>query len=933
MNSDKRLFLLDAFALIYRAYFGLVRTPFYNSKGMNTTAAFGFTNTLVDLITREKPTHIAVCFDTYAPTTRSEVYAEYKANRQEQPEDITVAMPYIRKIVEAFKIPIIELDGYEADDVIGTIAKKAEQSGYKVFMVTPDKDYGQLVSENVFMYKPAYQGRPVEILGVEEIKKKWDIDDTMKVIDILGLMGDSVDNIPGLPGVGEKTAKKLVSEFGTIETLVASTDKLKGKLQQTVIENRELALLSKKLATIDINVPIEIVEEKLLMEEPDKEELAKIFNDLEFRSLGKRIIGENYSVLSPAGGKQKDLFSEDSAGVSAPAEEALTLQPSAAKNISNTPHQYYLVDTEEKMLELVQLLRQQTEISFDIRSTTEDANLAELIGLAFSFKPGEGYYVPTPADRQRTMEILSHFKSILEDEKILKIGQNIKYDMLMLKWYDIDVRGKMFDTMLAHYLIEPDQRHNKEVLAENYLSYSPIAIDDLIGKRGKGQGSIRFVDVQKIRDYSAEDADLTLQLKNVFAPLIKSKEVEELFNEVEVPLVPVLADMEFEGVKIDKNFLYDYSKVMEKEIAQLETDVYNLAGTQFNLSSPKQLGEVLFDKMKLPYTGKKTKTGQYSTDEETLSKLAKEFDIARKLQDHRELVKLKSTYVDALPQLIHPATGRVHTCFNQAIAATGRLSSIDPNLQNIPIRTERGKEIRKAFIARDAEHVLLSCDYSQIELRLIASLSEDENMIDAFNQGLDIHSATAARVYGVDLSLVTPEMRRNAKAVNFGIAYGQSAFGLAQTLGISRSEAKEIIDNYQKQFPGVSRLMATNIEFARQTGYVRTVLGRKRYLRDINSANFTVRGQAERLAINAPIQGSAADMIKVAMINIHREMKKHKFKSKMTLQVHDELVFDVYAPELEKIKEIAVEKMKAAMPISVPLDVGAGTGNNWLDAH
>ncbi|MBX7107508.1 MAG: DNA polymerase I [Chitinophagales bacterium] len=931
--TDKRLFLLDAFALIYRAYFGLSKTPFYNSKGINTTAVFGFTNTLVDLIQREKPTHIAVCFDTAAKTNREDDFADYKANRQEQPEDITIAIPYIRKIIEAFKIPIVELDGFEADDVIGTLAKKAEKDGYKVYMVTPDKDYGQLVSPNIFMYKPAYQGRPVEVLGPEQIMKKWEIDDVTKVIDILGLMGDSVDNIPGLPGVGEKTAKKLVNEFGSVENLIAHPEKLKGKLQQTVIDLKEQALLSKKLATIITDVPVEATEEQLVMEEPDKEELTRLFNDLEFRTLGKRIIGEGYSVVAPEA-RQRDLFGQEvPVAQSATLPDSPATKPQASKNAASTPHTYHLVDTEEKMKNLVEELMKQEEFCFDTESTHVDANLAELVGLAISFKTFEAFYIPLPADRDRVMKILALFRPALESETIRKIGQNIKYDMLLLKWYGVQVQGPMFDTMLAHYLIEPDQRHNMDILAENYLSYEPIHIEELIGKKGKGQGNMRDVEVSKVAEYAGEDADITLQLKEIFMPLLKEKEVEQLCMEVEVPLVPVLADMEFEGVKIDKTFLNDYSKQLEKEIIQVEKEVYDLAGVRFNLASPKQLGEVLFDKLKIPYQGKKTKTGQYSTDEDRLGKLVKDYEIAKKLQDYREWTKLKSTYVDALPLLINPKTGRVHTSFNQAIAATGRLSSVDPNLQNIPIRTDRGKEIRKAFIARDEEYVLLSCDYSQIELRIIAALSGDENMLDAFKKGLDIHSATAAKVYNVELSMVTSEMRRNAKAVNFGIAYGQSAFGLSQTLGISRTEAKEIIDNYQKEFPGVSQLMASNIAFAHEHGYVKTVLGRKRYLRDINSANFTVRAQAERLAINAPIQGSAADMIKVAMINIHRAFKQRKFKTRMTLQVHDELVFDAHVAEVEEVKEMVVELMKNAMPLGVPIEVGAGVGRNWLDAH
>jgi DNA polymerase-1 len=928
---DKRLFLLDAFALIYRAYFGLAKTPFYNSKGMNTTAVFGFTNTLVDLIQKEKPTHIAVCFDTAAPTNREAEFEDYKANRQDQPEDITVAIPYIRQVIEAFKIPIVELDGFEADDVIGTLAKRAEKHGYKVYMVTPDKDYGQLVSENIFMYKPAYQGRPVEILGPPEIMAKWEIDDIKKVIDILGLMGDSVDNIPGIPGVGEKTAKKFIQEFGSVEVLLENTDKLKGKMQEKVVQNKELALLSKKLATIDVNVNVPFDEERLIMEEPDKEELTRLFNELEFRSLGKRIIGDQYSVLA-TDGKQKNLFGEEVESKTL-ASPAANVKPAAEKNAGNTPHTYHLTDTEEKIKKLVKELAAQKEFCFDTESTDIDANLAELVGLAFSFKKHEGYYVPCPPDRDAALKIVSLFQPVLENEHIVKIGQNIKYDMLLLKWYGVEVKGTLFDTMLAHFVIDPDSRHNMDILAENFLRYETIHIEELIGKKGKTQGNMRDVPVEKVAEYSAEDADITWQLKEVFAPLLKEREVESLFEEVETPLVPVLAALEYEGVKIDSEFLHDYSKQMQKDMERVEKEVYDMAGVKFNLASPKQLGDVLFEKLKVPYPGKKTKTGQYSTDEDTLTKLGKDNPIVSKILDYRELSKLKSTYVDALPQLINPKTGRVHTDFNQAVAATGRLSSNNPNLQNIPIRTDRGKEIRKAFIPRDGEHVLLSCDYSQIELRIIAALSEDENMIDFFNKGLDIHSATAARVFGVELKDVDSNMRRNAKAVNFGIAYGQTAFGLSQGLGISRTEAQDIITNYQKQFPGVSRLMANNIQFAREHGYVKTIRGRKRWIRDINSANQTVRGQAERLAINSPIQGSAADMIKLAMINIYRVFGKKKFKTKMTLQVHDELVFDVYEPELEEVKTIVIEEMTQALDLGVPIEVDAGVGKNWLDAH
>ncbi len=952
--EDKRLFLLDAFALIFRAYFAFSKNPLINSKGLNTSAIQGFTNTLLDLLKKEKPSHIAVCFDTAAPTERHTDFADYKANRQEAPEDLVSNIPYIKDIIHAFNIPLIECDGFEADDVIGTLAKVAEQKGFKVYMVTPDKDYGQLVSENIFIWKPPAFGNAEQILGVNEIKAKWEIERIDQVKDILGLMGDAVDNIPGIPGVGEVTAKKLIKEFDSIENLIVNTDKLKGKLKEKVEEHKDKAILSKKLATIILDVPINWDEHNFDMEEPNREKLAEIFNDLEFRTLGKRILGEKFSVghaeiiaasktetvssssskteagfkTESVSGGQKDLFG-NSVGEANSEEEKI---PTNLNTIADTEHNYILVDDEKKLNDLLQLLSSSKEFCFDTETTGIDANNAEVVGLSFAVKPKEAFYVPVSANKIEAQNLLEKFRSILEDENIGKVGQNLKYDLLLLKWYNIKVNGKLFDTMLAHYLIEPDMRHGMDYLSETYLNYKPVSIKELIGV-GKKQLSMRDIEVQKVADYAAEDADVTLQLENIFLPKLKENEVEKLFEEVEMPLMNVLCDMEFEGVAIDKIFLNDYSKKLEEEIKITEEKVYKEAGVRFNLSSPKQLGEVLFDRMKIPYEVKKTKTGQYSTDEDTLSRITGDYPIVNDLLDYREFTKLKSTYVDAIPSLINPKTGRVHTSFNQAVAATGRLSSTDPNIQNIPIRTERGREIRKAFIPRNEDYVILSADYSQIELRIIAGLSRDANMLKAFEDGLDIHTATASQVFNVDIKEVTREMRGRAKAVNFGIAYGQTAFGLSQGLKISRTEAKEIIDNYNLKFPGVRQLMSDNIQFAREHGFVQTVLGRRRRLRDINSGNQTVRGFAERNAINAPIQGSAADRIKVAMINIQKEFHKQNFKSKMTLQVHDELVFDAHKSEVDIIIPIIKEKMIHAIELNVPIEVGVGVGTNWLDAH
>ena len=946
---EKKVFLLDAFALVFRAYYALIRSPRITSKGRNTNAQFGFTNALVELINKQKPSHMAVCFDTSAPTERHTDFAEYKANRQETPEDISAAVPDIKRIIAGFNIPIIAIDGYEADDVIGTLSKQAEKAGYQVYMVTPDKDYGQLVSKNIKIYKPAYQGNDAEILGPEEVCAKWNISDVNQVIDILGMMGDAVDNIPGIPGVGEKTAAKFLAEYGSLENTLANADKIKGAMGEKVKKGKDLAILSKKLATIITNVPVEFHEEDYKLKDWNKEVLKEIFAELEFKTLGKRLLGEDFSVASASksGGEkeipqgvQTDLFGNI---VEAPEEKKIVISRddsqevlSADKNINNTKHTYEAVETDAAIKKLISELKKHEEICFDTETTGIDANDTELVGLSFSVKPGEAFYVPCPADQKRTKEILTFFDPLFSDKKKTWIGQNTKYDMLVLKWYDIEIKGEIFDTMLAHYVIEPDGKRSMDVLSERFLGYEPVPIEDLIGKKGKTQGSMRDVEIEKIKEYAGEDADITLQLKNVFTPLLKEKEVEKVFNKVENPLVKVLVDMEFEGIKVDVDFLADYSKELEKDAKKAEESVYKQAGVRFNLASPKQLGEVLFDKLKLDPSAKKTKTGQYQTGEDVLQKLSvKGHQIVEDILIFRELTKLRSTYVDALPQMINRKTGRVHTSYGQAVAVTGRLQSNNPNLQNIPVRTERGKEVRKAFIPRDSKHILLSADYSQIELRIVAAISGDKNMCKAFQDGTDIHTATAARVYNVPEKEVTKEMRYKAKSVNFGIIYGQGAFGLADNLGISRTEAKGIIDNYKKEFPGIQKYMDDTINFAREAGYVETLMGRKRWLRDINSANFTVRGFAERNAINSPIQGTAADMIKLAMQKVHAAMKKEKMQSKMLLQVHDELVFDALKSEVKELKPLIVENMQSAMvlPHKVPIIAECGEGKNWLEAH
>lgn len=931
----KKLFLLDGMALIYRAHFALSKNPRFTSTGVNTSAVMGFANTLLEVLKKEKPSHVAVVFDTAAPTERHTDFEAYKAHRQAMPEDLRIALPYVFRLIEGFNIPVITKDGFEADDIIGTMAKEAERQGFKVYCMTPDKDFAQLVSDNIFIYKPARMGNEMEVLGVKEVLTKWEIERVDQVIDILGLWGDAVDNIPGIPGIGEKTAKSLIKQYGSMENIIANAHELKGKQRENIENFAQQGLVSKKLATIILNVPVEFDETKLILEEPSRELLEPLFAELEFRTIGKRVFGDDFSVNDAKNSAQQDLFGNSVEVQRKDTKEQPSLfdTPIDAKNIINTPHEYFLVDTPVKRKDLIDLLLKQASISFDTETTGTDANLAELVGISFAIKVGEAYYIPLPENRAETQAIVDEFKVVLENENIIKIGQNIKYDMLVLKWYDVQVKGKLFDTMLAHYLIDPDTRHNMDVLAENYLGYTPISITTLIGAKGKNQGNMRDVPVANVVEYASEDADITLQLANVFEPLLKEKNAIKLAEEIENPLIYVLADIEKEGVKIDVDTLNAYSIELQKEITKAEQSVYEKAGLKFNLASPKQLGEVLFDHLKLDPKAKKTKTGQYQTGEDILALLAHKSDIVKDILDFRQLQKLKSTYVDALPLLLNPKTGRVHTSYNQAIAATGRLSSNNPNLQNIPIKTERGREVRKAFIARDENHILLSADYSQIELRIIAEISKEENMLEAFNKGIDIHTATAAKVYGIAIEEVDSTQRRNAKAVNFGIIYGQSAFGLSQNLNIPRKEAAEIIEQYFTQYPGIKRYMSDTMNFARENGFVETIMGRRRYLRDINSANQTVRGYAERNAINAPIQGSAADLIKIAMINIHKDMKDQRLKSKMTMQVHDELVFDVLKTEVAQMKEIITHRMKTAIKTTVPIEIEIGEGVNWLAAH
>jgi DNA polymerase-1 len=934
-NDDKRLFLLDAYALIYRAYFAFSRNPLINSKGMNVSAISGFTSTLIDLIQKEKPTHLAVVFDSAVETNRAAEFSFYKAHREAMPEDIQNSIPWIREIIAGFHIPMLEVAGYEADDIIGTIAKQKAATGHVVYMVTPDKDYGQLVDSNIFIYKPGRQGSDVEILGIKEIQEKWEVKSPLQVIDILGMWGDSVDNIPGIPGVGEKTAKKLIQDFGSLEAVLERSSELKGKLRENVEQFREQALVSKMLATIILDVPVEVSDDDLLITPPDTDKLSSLFAELEFRSLGRRILGETYQVNRPTAAPkpantsgQMDLFAD----IPTADESAFAEPEQRGRNIHNTTHEYLVANDRAACEALCNTLLEAKEVCFDTETSALDYFTLDIVGLSFSVEAGKAWYVPCPANREETLRLLEIFKPFFEHKSIVKIGQNIKFDLHVLMQYGIRLEGPLYDTMLAHYLIEPDQKHSMDFLSESLLGYPPVKIDELIGKKGKNQGSMRDVPLETIKEYAGEDADITLQLKQVLAPMVEKREVDSVLKTIETPLIPVLAAMEAEGVCIDRDFLTQYSAELGNDLVKLREEIFALSGQEFNLDSPKQLGEVLFEKMGLP-NGEKTKTGQYSTNEEVLSKLEKEHPIIGKILDYREIAKLRSTYVEALPALIHPKTGRVHTTFNQTIAATGRLSSVSPNLQNIPIRTERGQHIRKAFVARDADHVIVSADYSQIELRLVAEIAGETAMLEAFRQGIDIHQSTAARVYGVSLEEVTKEMRSKAKMVNFGIIYSISAFGLSQRLGIPRKEAAGLIENYFTQFPGIKAYMNDTLEFARANGYVKTMMGRRRYLKDINSRNFTVRGFAEREAINSPVQGSAADMIKLAMIRIHEEFTTRKLRSRMTLQVHDELVFDAHKDELDVILPIIKECMVGAMKLNVPIEVDTGVGANWLEAH
>ncbi|MFY0626356.1 MAG: DNA polymerase I [Reichenbachiella sp.] len=931
-KPDKKLFLLDAFALIYRAHFAFSKNPRINSSGQNVSAIFGFMNSLLQIITKEKPTHIGVAFDTSKPTFRHVQFPEYKAHREETPEDIRFATPIIKKILEAFNIPILILDGFEADDIIGTFAKKASKKGFEVFMMTPDKDYAQLVEEHIYLYKPAYMGNGIDILGIPEVLEKFEIENVDQVRDILGLQGDAVDNIPGIPGVGKKTAIKFLKEYGTIEGLLQNTADLKGKMKEKVEEFGEQGILSKDLATIKIDVPLDFDEEALIHTDPNEPEVRALFEELEFRTMLKRIFAEDTSPTSPSTAPKKTTSSTPQLGLFSATDSEEEKPVEEKKTAASQKHDYYKVDTPKLRKSLIKYLSRQKEYCFDTETTSVNPEEAELVGIAFSYKANEAYYVPVPADREEAQQIVEEFREVLENDDVVKIGQNLKYDIQVMKNYDVEVKGKMFDTMLAHYLIDPDTRHKMDSIAENYLNYTPIPIEELIGK-GKAQKNMRDIEVDKVVEYAAEDADITLQLKEKLSAEIDQKDLGKLLHEVEEPLSIVLADMEYAGVRINTDVLGEMSKDLNGLSIIAQDKIFELAGQEFNINSPKQMGEILFDKMKLVDKPKKTKTGQYATGEEILSKLANEHEIADRILEFREYQKLKSTYVDALPLLISKKDGLIHTDYRQAVAATGRLSSNNPNLQNIPIRTTKGKEIRKAFIPRSSEFKLLAADYSQIELRIIAAFAKDESMIDAFKNGRDIHATTASKVFNVPMDEMTSDIRRKAKEVNFGLIYGITAFGLSQNIGISRAEATEIIDSYFTEFPGIKRYMDEQVNFAKENEYVETVLGRRRYLRDINSRNATVRGFAERNAINAPIQGSAADMIKIAMINIHEWMKKEKLKSKMIMQVHDELVFDAHIDEIDRLQTKVEELMKTAIPFDVPMEIGIGKGDNWLEAH
>ncbi|MGV6830092.1 MAG: DNA polymerase I [bacterium] len=951
MSDQKRLFLVDAYALIFRGYYAFIKNPRINSKGEDTSAIMGFMNSLLDVIKRERPDHLAVCFDKGGSADRVEMYEAYKANRDETPEGIKTAVPYIYEILKAMHIPIVEKAGYEADDIIGTLSRQAEKEGFTTFMVTPDKDFAQLVTENIFMYRPVFGGG-YETWGIPEVQKKFEVQNPLQVIDFLGMMGDSSDNIPGLPGVGEKTAKKFLNQFGSMEGLLANTDQLKGKMKEKVEANGELGILSKKLATIMLDVPVTFDAKDYTLDQPDIEKVKEIFQNLEFRRLTENFIktftpqndqtatdakttekapssvtASANKSSSTAGAGQFSLFGGDDTATSTP-ENTFTRNTN-----ETTEHLYQFVEEGFAFNLFIKKLMQQPSVCFDTETTGLDPLTAELVGIAFSWEAGKGFYVPFPEERDKAQDKIELLRPFFESESIEKIGQNLKYDIKVLAKYNVSVKGKLFDTMLAHYLINPDMRHNMDVLAETYLNYTPISIETLIGKKGKNQLSMRQVPIEKQTEYAVEDADITLQLKEHFEKELGEANTQKLFNDIEVPLLSVLAAMELEGINLDQDFLKSLATALEDDIQKLEKAIYEEAGEEFNIASPKQLGVVLFEKMKLVDKPKKTKTGQYSTAEDVLSYLAKDHQIIQNILDFRGLSKLKSTYVDALPNQVLEATGRVHTDYMQTVAATGRLSSNNPNLQNIPIRTERGRQVRKAFIPRSEEYTLLAADYSQIELRIIAALSEEETMIEAFKNGEDIHASTASRVFNVPISEVSRAQRSNAKTVNFGIIYGVSAFGLSNQTDLTRSESKELIDTYYETYPKLKAYMSAQVDFARDHGYVQTVLGRRRYLKDINSRNAVVRGAAERNAVNAPIQGSAADIIKIAMINIHKKLNDGNYKTKMLLQVHDELVFDVYKPELEEMKTLIKSEMENAYTLSVPLDVDLDIGNNWLEAH
>lgn len=930
--QEKKLFLLDAYALIYRSYYAFIKNPRINSKGINTSAIFGFINTLEDVLKKENPSHIAVGFDPQGPTFRHEAYVQYKAQREETPEVIRYSVPIIKDIIKAYRIPILEVSGFEADDVIGTLAKLAEKEGYDTYMMTPDKDYGQLVSEHIFMYKPRFGGGDFDILGVPEVKARYAIQEPEQVIDLLGLMGDSSDNIPGCPGVGEKTAAKLISEFGNIENLLANTDKLKGALKEKIENNAEQIRFSKFLATIKTDVPV-IFDEKSLQRDPvDKEQLRKIFEELEFRALSDRILGGNVpeKKLTPVA-QQGSLFDMSPSVSSVPVPETGSISDMIA-DIHTTPHAYHLVDSREAMWDLAALLGCSPAFAFDTETTGVDPMNVDLVGISFALKEGEAYYVPVPESRSEAERVVSIFRSALENSSSLKIGQNIKYDYIVLRNYGITVKGNFFDTMVAHYLLQPEQRHNMDYLADVLLHYKTVDIESLIGTKGKKQQCMRNVPITQICEYAAEDADVTLKLKNVLEPMLKKEGLDKLFYEIEMPLVRVLAEMEITGVNVDKVALQSSSVVLSGQIEKLEKEIYELAGMEFNVSSARQVGEVLFERLKIDEKAKKTKTGQYSTTEDILEKLRSKHPIVGKILELRGIRKLLSTYINALPELINPRTGKIHTSFNQTITATGRLSSSNPNLQNIPIRDEVGKEIRRAFVP-DEGSLFFSADYSQIELRIMADLSGDEHMIEAFTSDADIHAATAAKIYKLPIDEVSKDMRRKAKTANFGIIYGISVFGLAERLNIPRSESKQLIEGYFESYPHVKEYMEKSIEIARKNGYVETICGRKRMLPDINSHNSVVRGYAERNAINAPIQGSAADIIKIAMIRIFNRFEKENLKTKMILQVHDELNFNVPENELEQVRNIVREEMENAWTLKVPLIADSGVGNNWLEAH